>query len=79
MILFCCNFAQTGEMFDAEAIHAGLVPTHAYAMLDIGEVKGVGLFMLKNTWSHLKWRGKYVLLIGYQTLNGNAESSQLRS
>lgn len=31
----------TGEMTDAQADRAGLVPTHAYAMLDIREVKGV--------------------------------------
>ena len=49
----------TGEMSDAEADRAGLVPTHAYAMLDIREVKGVRLFMLKNPWSHLRWRGNY--------------------
>ena len=29
----------TGEISDAEADRAGLVPTHAYAMLDIREVK----------------------------------------
>ena len=46
-------------MSDAEADRAGLVPTHAYAMLDIREVKGVRLFMLKNPWSHLRWRGNY--------------------
>ena len=49
----------TGEMSDSEADRAGLVPTHAYAMLDIREVKGVRLFMLKNPWSHLRWRGNY--------------------
>lgn len=31
----------TGEMTDSQADRAGLVPTHAYAMLDIREVKGV--------------------------------------
>ena len=29
----------TGEISDAEADRAGLVPTHAYAMLDIRPVK----------------------------------------
>ena len=46
-------------MSDSEADRAGLVPTHAYAMLDIREIKGVRLFMLKNPWSHLRWRGNY--------------------
>ncbi|XP_042232051.1 calpain-7-like isoform X2 [Homarus americanus] len=49
----------TGEMSDAEADRAGLVPTHAYAMLDIKEVKGKHLLMLKNPWSHLRWKGNY--------------------
>ncbi|KAK8750520.1 hypothetical protein OTU49_014879 [Cherax quadricarinatus] len=49
----------TGEMSDGEADRAGLVPTHAYAMLDIKEVKGKRLLMLKNPWSHLRWKGNY--------------------
>ncbi|XP_071515726.1 calpain-7-like [Panulirus ornatus] len=49
----------TGEMSDNEADRAGLVPTHAYAMLDIKEVKGKRLLMLKNPWSHLRWKGNY--------------------
>ncbi|ROT76129.1 Calpain-7 [Penaeus vannamei] len=49
----------TGEMSDADADRAGLVPTHAYAMLDIKEVKGKRLLMLKNPWSHLRWKGNY--------------------
>ncbi len=49
----------TGEMSDAEADRAGLVPTHAYAMLDIREVDGVKLFLLKNPWAHLRWKGNY--------------------
>ncbi|KAK4293591.1 hypothetical protein Pmani_033716 [Petrolisthes manimaculis] len=49
----------TGEMSDAEADRAGLVPTHAYAMLDIKEVKNKRLLMLKNPWSHLRWKGNY--------------------
>lgn len=49
----------TGEMSDAAADRAGLVPTHAYAMLDIKEMKGKWLLMLKNPWSHLRWKGNY--------------------
>ncbi len=49
----------TGEMSEMQADRAGLVPTHAYAMLDIRQVKDVRLFLLKNPWSHLRWRGNY--------------------
>ncbi|KAJ9584384.1 hypothetical protein L9F63_021278 [Diploptera punctata] len=49
----------TGEMSDAEADRTGLVPTHAYAVLDIKKVNGVKLVQLKNPWSHVRWRGNY--------------------
>ncbi|KAB7494544.1 Calpain-7 [Armadillidium nasatum] len=49
----------TGEMSDLVAERAGLVSTHAYAMLDIKEVKGKRLFLLKNPWSHLRWKGNF--------------------
>ncbi|GAB6032708.1 calpain 7, variant 2 [Chamberlinius hualienensis] len=49
----------TGELSDNEASRAGLVPTHAYAMLDVREVRGHRLFLLKNPWSHLRWKGNY--------------------
>ena len=35
----CLITMATGEMGDAEADRAGLVPTHAYAMLDIRDIK----------------------------------------
>ena len=35
----CLVTLATGEMSEAEADRAGLVPTHAYAMLDIRIVK----------------------------------------
>lgn len=49
----------TGELTEGDADRAGLVPTHAYAMLDVRHVKGVSLFLLKNPWSHLRWKGNY--------------------
>lgn len=49
----------TGELSDAEAERSGLVPTHAYAVLDIKKIKNVKLLQLKNPWSHLRWRGNY--------------------
>ncbi|XP_042899738.1 calpain-7 [Parasteatoda tepidariorum] len=49
----------TGELSQDEADRAGLVPTHAYAMLDIKEVMGTRLCLLKNPWSHLRWKGRY--------------------
>ena len=49
----------TGEMSDEDAERAGLVSSHAYAMLDVKEVKGVKFFQLKNPWNHLRWKGRY--------------------
>ncbi|XP_071803068.1 calpain-7-like [Asterias amurensis] len=49
----------TGVMSDAEGDRAGLVPTHAYAMLDIREIMGKKLLQLKNPWSHLRWKGRF--------------------
>ena len=55
----CLITIATGEIPEVEADRAGLVPTHAYAMLDIREVKGRRLFMLKNPWNHLRWKGNF--------------------
>lgn len=49
----------TGELSEAEAERSGLVPSHAYAMLDVREVQGRRLFLLKNPWSHLRWKGRF--------------------
>ncbi|KAJ8922897.1 hypothetical protein NQ315_001439 [Exocentrus adspersus] len=49
----------TGELTENEAERSGLVPTHAYAVMDVQTVKGVRLLKLKNPWSHLRWRGNY--------------------
>ncbi|XP_060067045.1 calpain-7-like isoform X1 [Ylistrum balloti] len=55
----CLITVATGELSEVEADRAGLVPTHAYAMLDIREEMGKRLFMLKNPWSHLRWKGNF--------------------
>lgn len=55
----CLVTVATGEMSDAEADRAGLVPTHAYAMLDIQFIQGQKLFQLKNPWSHMRWKGNF--------------------
>ncbi|XP_036917213.1 calpain-7 isoform X2 [Sturnira hondurensis] len=51
--------ASTGVMTEAEGDKWGLVPTHAYAVLDIREFKGLRFIQLKNPWSHLRWKGRY--------------------
>ena len=49
----------TGDIGEAEAERAGLVPTHAYAVLDMREIRGKRLLKLKNPWSRVSWRGHY--------------------
>ncbi|XP_029445211.1 calpain-7 [Rhinatrema bivittatum] len=49
----------TGVMSEEEGEKWGLVPTHAYAVLDIRECKGHRFLQLKNPWSHLRWKGRY--------------------
>lgn len=55
----CLITAATGELSDAECDRTGLVSTHAFAVLSLAEVDGVKLLMLKNPWSHLRWKGNY--------------------
>ncbi|CAI2727891.1 unnamed protein product [Schistosoma spindalis] len=55
----CLVTIATGQLSDNESERSGLVPTHAYAMLDIREVEGYRLFLLKNPWSHMRWKGNF--------------------
>ena len=51
--------AATGQLSDMDADRAGLVTTHAYALLDMRSVHGKRLCQLKNPWSHLRWKGNF--------------------
>lgn len=55
----CLITIATGELSDAECERTGLVSTHAFAVINLAEVDGVKLLMLKNPWSHLRWKGNY--------------------
>ncbi|CDS12974.1 hypothetical protein LRAMOSA05158 [Lichtheimia ramosa] len=46
-------------MSEEEADHLGLVPTHAYAVIDIKTVQGKRFMQVKNPWSHKRWRGPF--------------------
>ncbi|OTF78253.1 hypothetical protein BLA29_012635 [Euroglyphus maynei] len=49
----------TGDISDFESERTGLVSTHAYAMLDVKNVNNQRLFLMKNPWSHVRWKGKF--------------------
>ncbi|KAI8321422.1 cysteine proteinase, partial [Martensiomyces pterosporus] len=49
----------TGEMSSDLAGMLGLVPSHAYAVLDVREVCGHRLLKVKNPWSSLRWTGTF--------------------
>ncbi|KAI9253001.1 hypothetical protein BY458DRAFT_522456 [Sporodiniella umbellata] len=50
----------TGEMTEEDATQLGLVPTHAYAVIDIKmTLDGKRLMQVKNPWSHKRWKGPY--------------------
>lgn len=51
--------AATGKLSEADAERAGLVQTHAYAVLDVKEAFGHKLIQLKNPWSHKRWKGNF--------------------
>ncbi|CAF1353020.1 unnamed protein product [Adineta steineri] len=42
-----------------EEDRSGLVSSHAYALLDMRQIGGHKLIMLKNPWSHLEWKGNF--------------------
>ncbi|KAI9348162.1 hypothetical protein BDR26DRAFT_854076 [Obelidium mucronatum] len=49
----------TIDMPETIAVGIGLVPTHAYAVLNVCEVLGQKMIQLKNPWNHRRWNGKF--------------------
>jgi len=49
----------TGRMTPEEEEQRGLVPNHAYAVLDVREIKEIRLLQVKNPWAHKRWKGDY--------------------
>lgn len=60
----------TGSLSTVDENRTGLVPTHAYAVLDLRCINNVKLLKLKNPWSHVRWRGNFSEL---DTRNWTAE------
>ncbi|KAJ3214862.1 calpain 7 [Dinochytrium kinnereticum] len=49
----------TGALSTELCSDLGLIPTHAYAVLDIREVCGLRLLQIKNPWNHKRWKGAF--------------------
>ncbi|OZC05742.1 MIT domain protein, partial [Onchocerca flexuosa] len=55
----CLITLATGKMDQLTIDRTGLVDAHAYAVLDLRKIQGIQLLMLKNPWTHLRWKGRY--------------------
>ena len=49
----------TGRLSSDLEEKSGLVPTHAYALLDMRQVGNLRFVKLKNPWAERSWKGKY--------------------
>lgn len=45
-VCVCCFCCRSGEIEEAEAERLGLVPSHAYAVLDVKEINGTRLLQV---------------------------------
>jgi hypothetical protein len=56
----CLITLATAQMEKSEQDRTGLVDSHAYAVLDLRKLDdGKCLFLVKNPWTHLRWKGRY--------------------
>ncbi|CAD5221634.1 unnamed protein product [Bursaphelenchus xylophilus] len=55
----CLVTLATGKMPVSEVERSGLVDSHAYAVLDLRKFENKKLLLVKNPWTHLRWKGRY--------------------
>ncbi|WKX99460.1 hypothetical protein Q1695_014386 [Nippostrongylus brasiliensis] len=55
----CLITLATGKLSAEDCERAGLVECHAYAVLDLRKINDKRLLMVKNPWTHLRWKGRY--------------------
>ncbi|KHJ88166.1 calpain family cysteine protease, partial [Oesophagostomum dentatum] len=55
----CLITLATGKLSEDICDRAGLVECHAYAVLDLRKIDGKRLLMVKNPWTHLRWKGRF--------------------
>ncbi|EUB64358.1 Calpain-7 [Echinococcus granulosus] len=55
----CLVTVATGLLTPEVEQRSGLVPTHAYALLDMRQVDQTRLLLLKNPWSRTRWKGNF--------------------
>ena len=67
----------TGRLSSDLEEKSGLVPTHAYALLDLRQVGNLRFVKLKNPWAERSWKGKYSYQVNYFHHYLNHESSPM--
>lgn len=55
----CLVTCGTGPLDEESEEKLGLVSSHAYAILEIKEYKGLKMLMVKNPWGHKRYKGKF--------------------
>ncbi|KAK0417934.1 hypothetical protein QR680_013287 [Steinernema hermaphroditum] len=55
----CLITLATGKMEQSEQDRTGLVDAHAYAVLDLRKYEDRRMLLVKNPWTHLRWKGRY--------------------